>query len=113
MRIFFILVISNCLSLIREKKLLASSQDYGKDLPDAQNLHKKSQRLGVELKSYEPRIQTTLNNCEKYKENNVDQADEIQERCDKLSQQWNELNELNAERYKFFLSIVLVILTPL
>ena len=41
----------------REKKLLASSEDYGKDLTGVQNLRKKHQRLEAEMNSHEPRIQ--------------------------------------------------------
>lgn len=43
--------------LIREKKLLTSSEDYGKDLTGVQNLRKKHQRLEAELNTHEARIQ--------------------------------------------------------
>ena len=41
----------------REKKLLTSSEDYGKDLTGVQNLRKKHQRLEAELNNHEARIQ--------------------------------------------------------
>ena len=45
------------LFFIREKKLLTSSEDYGKDLTGVQNLRKKHQRLEAELNNHEARIQ--------------------------------------------------------
>lgn len=48
--------------LIREKKLLTSSEDYGKDLTGVQNLRKKHQRLEAELNTHEARIQVRKRN---------------------------------------------------
>ena len=45
---------------IREKKLLTSSEDYGKDLTGVQNLRKKHQRLEAELNNHEARIQVKI-----------------------------------------------------
>lgn len=42
---------------IKEKKLLVSSDDYGRDLTGVQNLRKKHKRLEAELSSHEPTIQ--------------------------------------------------------
>lgn len=41
----------------REKKLLVSSEDYGRDLTGVQNLRKKHKRLEAELGAHEPAIQ--------------------------------------------------------
>ena len=41
----------------REKKLLVSSEDYGKDLTGVQNLRKKHQRLEAEIHNHEPKVQ--------------------------------------------------------
>lgn len=41
----------------REKKLLVSSEDYGRDLTGVQNLRKKHKRLEAELATHEPAIQ--------------------------------------------------------
>ena len=82
----------------REKKVLASSQDYGKDLPDVQNLLKKSQRLSGELKSHDPIIQEILEKGGKFKEVNPDGEEMIQTRCDSLDAQWKELNNLSDIR---------------
>lgn len=43
--------------LFREKKLLVSSEDYGRDLTGVQNLRKKHKRLEAELAAHEPAIQ--------------------------------------------------------
>ena len=48
------------LCFYREKKLLVSSDDYGRDLTGVQNLRKKHKRLEAELSSHEPSIQV---NC--------------------------------------------------
>lgn len=48
---------SNSFSSIREKKLLVSSEDYGRDLTGVQNLRKKHKRLEAELGAHEPAIQ--------------------------------------------------------
>lgn len=44
-------------SWIKEKKLLVSSDDYGRDLNSVQNLRKKHKRFEAELSSHEPAIQ--------------------------------------------------------
>uniref|UniRef100_A0A7N8XDQ8 Spectrin alpha chain, non-erythrocytic 1 n=1 Tax=Mastacembelus armatus TaxID=205130 RepID=A0A7N8XDQ8_9TELE len=44
-------------SWIKEKKLLVSSEDYGRDLTGVQNLRKKHKRLEAELGAHEPAIQ--------------------------------------------------------
>lgn len=43
----------------REKKLLVSSEDYGRDLTGVQNLRKKHKRLEAELAAHEPAIQVS------------------------------------------------------
>lgn len=45
--------------LFREKKLLVSSEDYGRDLTGVQNLRKKHKRLEAELAAHEPAIQVS------------------------------------------------------
>lgn len=48
------------LDLHREKKLLVSSEDYGRDLTGVQNLRKKHKRLEAELGAHEPAIQVGI-----------------------------------------------------
>ena len=45
-------------SWIKEKKLLVTSDDYGRDLTGVQNLRKKHKRFESELASHEPAIQS-------------------------------------------------------
>jgi spectrin alpha len=45
-------------SWIKEKKLLVTSDDYGRDLTGVQNLRKKHKRFESELGSHEPAIQS-------------------------------------------------------
>lgn len=49
----------NCTFLLREKKLLVGSDDYGRELTSVQNLRKKHKRLEAELTTHEPAIQVT------------------------------------------------------
>jgi len=44
---------------IREKKILVTSEDFGKDLTGVQNLRKKHKRFEGELATKEPAIQVT------------------------------------------------------
>lgn len=48
------------LYLDREKKLLVSSEDYGRDLTGVQNLKKKHKRLEAELAAHDPAIQVWI-----------------------------------------------------
>ena len=45
-------------SWIKERKLLVTSDDYGRDLTGVQNLRKKHKRFERELGSHEPAIQS-------------------------------------------------------
>jgi len=85
-------------SWIKEKKVLASSQDYGKDLPDVQNLRKKMQRLTTELKSHQPIVENILERGQQFQEENPQQGEEIKEKCEELSANWNALNTLSDDR---------------
>lgn len=42
--------------MCREKKLLASTEDYGKDLSGVQNLLKKHQRFEAELDGHDNKV---------------------------------------------------------
>ena len=46
--------------MLREKKLLASSEDYGKDLTGVQNLRRKHQRLETEIHNHEPKVLVSM-----------------------------------------------------
>ena len=51
-------------SWIKEKTLLTSSDDYGRELTGVQNLRKKHKRLEAEITSHEPAI--TVSSCPLY-----------------------------------------------
>lgn len=85
-------------SWIKEKKLLTSSEDYGKDLTGVQNLRKKHQRLEAELNTHEARIQAVLLCGRKFIDEGHSSSDEIKARCDQLQENWDELKNLAEQR---------------
>lgn len=52
--------------VVREKKLLVGSDDYGRDLTGVQNLRKKHKRLEAEIENHEPSIQVCICFCGKF-----------------------------------------------
>ncbi|CAF0847409.1 unnamed protein product [Brachionus calyciflorus] len=83
---------------IKEKKLLVSSEDYGRDLASVQNLRKKHKRLEAELQSHEPAVLQLEELAQKLlNESNISTRD-IEKRVAQLSSNWNELRELTTER---------------
>lgn len=79
--------------------MLASSQDYGKDLPGVQNLRKKMQRLSGELNTHKPVIEQLLESGKVFQqENNAGQEAIVEEKCGHLSDAWKELLALAEDR---------------
>ncbi|XP_048586984.1 spectrin alpha chain, non-erythrocytic 1 isoform X2 [Nematostella vectensis] len=88
-------------SWIKEKKLLTSSEDYGKDLSGVENLRKKHQRLEAEINNHEPRIAAVTECGNKFVEEGHGNADEIKARVDGLQEKWDELKSLaDARQHK-------------
>ncbi|XP_075434717.1 spectrin alpha chain, non-erythrocytic 1 isoform X7 [Ascaphus truei] len=85
-------------SWIKEKKLLVSSDDYGRDLTGVQNLRKKHKRLEAELAAHEPAIQAMLDTGKKLADDNTIGKDEIQQRLAQFVEHWKELKQLAAAR---------------
>ncbi|KAL4609564.1 spectrin alpha chain, non-erythrocytic 1-like isoform X10 [Arapaima gigas] len=85
-------------SWIKEKKLLVSSQDYGRDLTGVQNLRKKHKRLEAELAAHDPAIQSVLETGKKLSDDNTIGQEEIQHRLAQFVEHWRELKELAAAR---------------
>lgn len=83
---------------IREKKLLVTSDDYGKDLTGVQNLRKKHKRLETELTSHEPSIQAVQDLGEKLIAESNLMTDEIRSRVQQLAHNWEELKSLAHAR---------------
>ncbi|XP_077778947.1 spectrin alpha chain, non-erythrocytic 1-like [Podarcis muralis] len=85
-------------SWIKEKKLLVSSEDYGRDLTGVQNLRKKHKRLEAELAAHEPAIQGVLDTGKKLSDDNTIGKEEIQQRLAHFVDHWQELKRLAAAR---------------
>ncbi|XP_013909675.1 PREDICTED: spectrin alpha chain, non-erythrocytic 1-like, partial [Thamnophis sirtalis] len=85
-------------SWIKEKKLLVSSEDYGRDLTGVQNLRKKHKRLEAELAAHEPAIQGVLDTGKKLSDDNTIGKEEIQQRLAQFVEHWQELKRLAAAR---------------
>ncbi|XP_072344928.1 spectrin alpha chain, non-erythrocytic 1 isoform X1 [Scyliorhinus torazame] len=85
-------------SWIKEKKLLVSSEDYGRDLTGVQNLRKKHKRLEAELAAHDPAIQSVLETGKKLSDDNTIGKEEIQQRLAQFVAHWKELKELAAAR---------------
>lgn len=87
--------------MFREKKLLVSSDDYGRDLTGVQNLRKKHRRLDNELASHEPQVQLV-------REKGIELIDlsdmagpEIKQRMEALEESWNEIRNITGKRFLF------------
>ncbi|KAJ8384905.1 hypothetical protein AAFF_G00197130 [Aldrovandia affinis] len=85
-------------SWIKEKQLLVSSEDYGRDLTGVQNLRKKHKRLETELGTHEPAIQSVLDTGRKMLDDNTIGREEIQQRLALFVERWQELKDLAAAR---------------
>ncbi|CDI97721.1 Spectrin alpha actinin [Echinococcus multilocularis] len=84
---------------IREKKILVSSEDYGRDLISVRNLKKKHKRLEVEIVAHKPAVhQVTQQGQELMSNTELADPVEIQRRIDHLNQAWEELQTLTANR---------------
>lgn len=85
-------------SWIKEKQLLVSSDDYGRDLTGVKNLHKKHKRFENELAAHEPSIQAIQETAEKLMlESNIGKPD-IQNRLNSLDNFWLTLKDKTAIR---------------
>ncbi|KAH7638391.1 alpha spectrin [Dermatophagoides farinae] len=85
-------------SWIKEKQLLVSSDDYGRDLTGVKNLHKKHKRFENELAAHEPNIQAIQEAAQNLMlESNLGKP-EIETRLHALEQFWLRLKEMTAIR---------------
>ncbi|VDN60745.1 unnamed protein product [Dracunculus medinensis] len=87
-------------SWIKEKKLLVSSDDYGRDLTGVQNLRKKHRRLDNELASHEPQVFLVREKgLELANMSNVC-ASEIKDRMAALEKSWDEIKNITGKRHQ-------------
>lgn len=89
-------------SWIKEKKLLVSSDDYGRDLPGVQNLRRKHRRLDTELASHEPLVSQVRQKAQELilAAGPAIAGDEIEKRMQSLEQNWTQMRDLTGERQK-------------
>ena len=87
-------------SWIKEKKLLVTSDDYGRDLTGVQNLRKKHKRFESELGSHEPAIQAVQEAGQQLIDVSQLGGAEIEQRLNQLTDVWEELKAMSASRGK-------------
>lgn len=85
-------------SWIKEKKLLATQSEYGRDLTGVRNWRKKHKRLEAELSGHEKQINEVHEAGEKLMEKSNLMTDGMEKRLRELDEAWNELKELANER---------------
>ncbi|XP_022101019.1 spectrin alpha chain, non-erythrocytic 1-like isoform X4 [Acanthaster planci] len=99
---------------IKEKKLLTSSDDYGRELTGVQNLRKKHKRLEAEISGHEPAIQAVhdagavlMEKLQAVQDSGATlmqevelNRDNVQQRLDQLAYNWDELKNLAQDRGK-------------
>merc|ERR1711936_1481140 len=87
-------------SWIKEKKLLVTSDDYGRDLTGVQNLRKKHKRFESELGSHEPAIQQVQDAGAQLIAGGGLGGPEIEQRRQQLNDVWSELKFMASSRGK-------------
>ncbi|XP_067134094.1 spectrin alpha chain-like isoform X2 [Centruroides vittatus] len=83
---------------IKEKKLLVSSDDYGRELMGVQNLLKKHLRIETELGSHEPIIQAVQETGQQLMAESKLGIPEIEQRLEALRNSWRELKKIASDR---------------
>lgn len=93
--------VSTCLNFFvhREKHLLISGDNYGRDLPSVQNLLKKQQHFESELDGHEFKVQLLLSGGTELEVSIATAASEIKVRCGRLQQLWTDLSEASKKRW--------------
>ena len=74
--------------MIKEKKLLVTSDDYGRDLTGVQNLRKKHKRFESELGSHEPAIKAVQEAGGQLIASSTLGGAEIEQRLQQLAEVW-------------------------
>uniref|UniRef100_A0A1I8B6Y0 Spectrin alpha chain n=1 Tax=Meloidogyne hapla TaxID=6305 RepID=A0A1I8B6Y0_MELHA len=101
-------------SWIKEKKLLVSSDDYGRDLTGVQNLRRKHRRLDTELASHQPQVQHVRSKAVELLQASEVGAPEIQKRIQvsfmglfsnlcllkALEDSWQQIVDLTENRHR-------------
>ncbi|KAL3092945.1 hypothetical protein niasHS_004972 [Heterodera schachtii] len=87
-------------SWIKEKKLLVSSDDYGRDLAGVQNLRRKHRRFGTELDTHKPQVEVVRSKGKELAQSSEIGVPEIERRIKALEQSWTQMVELAEDRHK-------------
>jgi len=82
----------------REKKLLVTSDDYGRDFNQSQNLRRKHKRFEVDLATHEPNVQN-IQQLGAQLTQEVGNPD-IERKCKDLINHWDSLKQATDERTK-------------
>ena len=82
----------------REKKLLVTNDDYGRDFNQSQNLRRKHKRFEVDLASHEPNVQN-LQQLGSQLTQEVGNSD-IERKCKDLVNHWESLKQATDDRTK-------------
>jgi spectrin alpha len=84
---------------IREKMIIVSSEDFGRDIVGVMNLQKKHRRLEGDILSHEPIIQAVKQQGEELMaEADLSQPEDIELRLNNLLSSWEELLRFTAHR---------------
>ncbi|XP_029641431.1 spectrin beta chain, non-erythrocytic 1 isoform X3 [Octopus sinensis] len=83
--------VDNELLWIKEKLHSVSSTNYGKTLLEAQNLHTKHQKLGVEIQGHQPLIDKVLSTGAKLIQEQHFASKSIKDKCQDLQLSWDDL----------------------
>lgn len=86
-------------SWIKEKKLLVSSDDYGRDLTGVQNLRRKHKRLDNELASHQPQVQLVRSKGVELLQASEIGGPEIKKRMQDLEDSWKHIIDLTGARH--------------
>ena len=82
----------------REKKLLSSGDNFGRDLPSVQNLQKKQQHFETELESHSDKVASLKSRGKELQILVSSAASQIEERCARLEELWQDLNKASQMR---------------
>lgn len=83
---------------LREKKLLVTSDDYGRDYNQSQNLRRKHKRFEIDLATHEPTVQN-LQQVGGQLSQEVGNVD-IERKCRDLVNHWDSLKQATDDRAK-------------
>ena len=84
--------------MFREKKLLVTSDDYGRDFNQSQNLRRKHKRFEIDLGSHEPNVRN-LQQLGSQLTQDVGNSD-IDRKCKDLVHHWESLKQAADDRTK-------------